>query len=354
MPRRASPPLPAVTRLIAGGKRWGAPAATARTALLDSYPHPVTDQEWTETGMAAGHGAVQTKRDRESRLAGYAFITPTTVLLTLFYLYPLVRTIVYSFTNWNPTGFTASHGVGFANYIAIFKDPSFLIALRTTFVFVIVVVPVAMASGLVIAALLRTPLKGRSLFRTLIFLPYIAPVVGSALIFTYLATPFGGLFNVPVRLLGRTPINFLATGGWSLAVVIVFTIWMQIGYTMIIYSSAMSVIPSSYYEAAMMDGANTLKQFLNVTVPLVAPTTAFLSVTGTLSALQAFTQIQILTRGGPTGQSTTLLYWIYQQGFVTQNGGAATAAAVVMLLIGLIVAVVQLRINARRGSVDLQ
>jgi len=127
-----------------------------------------------------------------------------------------------------------------------------------------------------------------------------------------------------------------------------------VGYTMIIYSSAMSVIPTSYYEAATMDGANSLKQFFNLTIPLVNPTTAFLAVTGTLSALQVFTQIQILTRGGPTGRSTTLLYWVYQQGFVTFNGGAATAGAVVLLVIGLVVAAVQLKAFGRREPVDLQ
>jgi multiple sugar transport system permease protein/sn-glycerol 3-phosphate transport system permease protein len=302
----------------------------------------------------AVHQPTRATRRRQMWGTGYAFITPTTVLLTLFYLYPLIRTIIYSFTNWNPAGFKAPTGVGFANYVALFHDDTFLTALRTTFVFVIVVVPIAMFSGMLLAALLRTPLKGRSVLRALIFLPYIAPTVGSALIFTYLATPFGGLFNVPVRWFGHAPIPFLTTAPWSLVAVIVFTIWTQVGYTMIIYSSAMSVIPASYYEAATMDGANTWHQFFNLTFPLVNPTTAFLSVTGTLSALQAFTQIQILTRGGPTGQSTTLLYWVYQQGFVTFAGGAATAGAVILLIIGLVIAAVQLKFFGRREPVDMQ
>ncbi|MCL1841562.1 MAG: sugar ABC transporter permease [Propionibacteriaceae bacterium] len=302
----------------------------------------------------AAHQPAKAKPRRAAWAPGYVFITPTTVLLTLFYLYPLVRTIIYSFTNWNPAGFRAPHGVGFTNYINLFHDDTFLMAFRTTLIFVVIVVPVAMASGLLLAALMRTPLRGRTALRTLIFLPFIAPTVGSALIFTYLATPFGGLFNIPVRLFGHAAIPFLTTAPWSLVAVIIFSIWTQVGYTMIIYSSAMSVIPTSYYEAATMDGANSFRQFFYLTVPLVNPTTAFLSVTGTLTALQAFTQIQILTRGGPTGQSTTLLYWVYQQGFVTFNGGAATAGAVVLLVIGLIVATVQLRFFGRREPVDLQ
>lgn len=294
-----------------------------------------------------------TLQQREG-LFGYPFIAPTAILLSVFYLFPLLQTAFYSFTNWNPASFRSAELVGFANYIGLFEDDTFASAILATGALVLGVVPLSLGLGMGLAALMRTPLRGRSAFRALIFLPFIAPTVGSALIFTYLLTPFGGLANVPLQALGLPPIPFLTTAPWALISVIVFTVWTQVGYMMIIYSSAMAVIPDSYYEAARIDGAGVWRQFTNITMPLIRPTTAFLAVTGTLGSLQAFTQIHVLTRGGPTGSSATLLYWIYEQGFVKFNGGAATAGAVVLLLIGLLIATIQLKFFGRREAVEIQ
>lgn len=294
-----------------------------------------------------------TSRQRQG-LFGYPFIAPTAILLSVFYLLPLLQTAFYSFTDWNPSSFSPTRPVGFDNYLGLFADGTFVKALLATGALVIGVVPLSLGLGMLLAALMRTPLRGRSALRALIFLPFIAPTVGSALIFTYLLTPFGGLANAPLQALGLPPIPFLSTAPWSLISVIVFTVWTQVGYTMIIYSSAMAVIPESYYEAARIDGAGTWRQFRSITIPLIRPTTAFLAVTGTLGALQAFTQIHVLTRGGPMGSSATLLYWIYQQGFMKFNGGAATAGAIVLLLIGIVIAAVQLKVFGRREGVEIQ
>ncbi|MDQ1085005.1 MULTISPECIES: carbohydrate ABC transporter permease [Microbacterium] len=291
--------------------------------------------------------------EKEGR-AGYALIAPTTILLSVFYLYPLLQTVVYSFTDWNPGNPSNTQFVGFANFAGLFAENStFPRALGNTALIAAIVVPGSMALGLVFAALLDGPFRGRSFYRTMIFAPHIAPTVGSALIFSYLLTPLGGLVNQALKPFGINPVPFLTTEPWAIISVIVFVIWQQVGYTMIIFSAALSTIPPSYHEAAKLDGAGVLRRFFSISLPLVAPTSGFLVITGLISTLQIFTQVFVLTAGGPLGSTKTVIYWVYEQGFQFFNGGAATAASVLLLAIGITVTVLQLRFLARRDTIEM-
>lgn len=294
-----------------------------------------------------------TRLQRREGRAGYAMIAPTSVLLAVFYLYPLAQTVVYSFTEWNSATGAAGPFVGLANFRGIFADPQFLTAGRNTLLYVIVVVPVTMAIGLFFAALLARPFRGRAVYQTLLFVPYIAPIVGSALVFSYLLSPLGGVVNGLVMSLGAKPIGFLNSSPWALISVMVFSIWQSVGYAMIIYSAALATIPQSYQEAATLDGAGPIRRFFAISLPLVAPTSGFLAITGVISALQVFTQVYVLTQGGPMRSSETLLYYIYQQGFVFFHGGSASAAAVVLLVLGIAIALVQMRFLDRRDRIEL-
>ncbi|WP_439693407.1 carbohydrate ABC transporter permease [Curtobacterium sp. SP.BCo] len=291
--------------------------------------------------------------ERKEGRAGYALIAPTSILLALFYLYPLVQTVGYSFTNWNPATGAAGDFVGLANFAGLLQDDEFLQAAGNTALYVVIVVPVTMVLGLFFAALLAQPFRGRGVYRALLFVPYIAPIVGSALIFSFILSPLGGLVNGVITGLGGPPIGFLNSEPWALISVMVFSIWQGVGYAMIIYSAALTNIPASYMEAATLDGAGPIRRFFTISLPLVAPTTGFLAVTGVISALQVFTQVYVLTQGGPLQSTETILYYIYQQGFVFFHGGSASAAAVVLLLVGIIVAVIQLRFINRRDPIEL-
>jgi ABC-type sugar transport system permease subunit len=301
----------------------------------------------------------RTSRSGDSRMerregrAGYALIAPTTVLLALFYLYPLVQTVYYSFTNWNPASGATNGFVGLSNFTGLFQDSEFLKAFGNTGLYVIIVVPVTLALGLFFAALLAQPFRGRGVYRALLFVPYIAPIVGSALIFSFILSPLGGIVNGIVTAFGAPPIGFLTSEPWALISVIVFSIWQGVGYTMIIYSAALTNIPVSYMEAATLDGAGPIRRFFKISLPLVGPTTGFLAVTGVIGALQVFTQVYVLTQGGPINSSETILYYIYNQGFVFFHGGSASAAAVILLLVGILVAVLQLRVINRRDPIEL-
>lgn len=312
------------------------------------------------TSSRAATAAVPLSRPKKRRTteqiegrSGYALIAPTTILLALFYLYPLVQTVGYSFTNWNPaTGETGAF-VGGANFAGLLTNSEFLGAAANTGVYVIVVVPVTMALGLFLAALLAQPFRGRGLYRALLFVPYIAPIVGSSLIFSFILSPLGGIVNGTLGALGFAPIGFLNSTPWALISVIVFSIWQGVGYQMIIFSAALANIPQSYHEAATLDGAGPIRRFFSISLPLVVPTLGFLAITGIIGALQVFTQVYILTGGGPLRSTETLLYFIYQQGFVYFHGGTASAAAVLLLALGIIVSVVQLRILGRRDTIEL-
>ena len=291
--------------------------------------------------------------DKEGRV-GYALVAPTTILLSVFYLFPLAQTVVYSFTNWSPTVPGAFDFVGFENFTRLFTESSgFAQALGNTGLVAVAVVPGSMFFGLIFAALLDGPFRGRAFYRTMIFAPHIAPIVGSALIFSYLLTPLGGLVNQALQPFGINPIPFLTSSPWAMVAVIIFLIWQQVGYTMIIYSAALSTIPPSYHEAAKLDGAGVFRRFFSISFPLVAPISGFLMITGFISSIQTFTQVYILTGGGPTGSTKTAVFWIYEQGFQFFNGGAATAASVVLLLIGIAVTAVQLKFLSRRDAVEM-
>lgn len=291
--------------------------------------------------------------EKEGR-AGYILVAPTTILLAVFYLFPLVQTVVYSFTNWRPGSATPLEFLGLQNFASLFNPAAgFLPALGNTALIAVIVVPGSMLAGLIFAALLDSPMRGRSFYRTMIFAPHIAPVVGSGLIFSYLLTPLGGLANQALKPFGIAPIPFLTTEPWAIIAIIVFVIWQQVGYTMIIYSAALATIPPSYHEAAKLDGAGVVRRFVSISLPLVTPISGFLVITGLINTLQIFTQVYVLTGGGPLGSTKTAVYWIYEQGFNFFNGGAATAASVLLLIIGIGVTVLQLKLLARRDATEM-
>ncbi|WP_369373890.1 carbohydrate ABC transporter permease [Promicromonospora sp. Populi] len=291
--------------------------------------------------------------EKEDR-AGYALVAPTTILLSVFYLFPLAQTVVFSFTNWSPTDGRELQFQGLDNFIGLFNPTNgFVAALGNTALIAAIVVPGSMLLGLIFAALLDGPVRGRAFYRTMIFAPYIAPVVGSGLIFSYLLTPLGGLVNAALRPLGFPPVPFLTTEPWAIIAIIMFVIWQQVGYTMIIYAAALATIPPSYHEAAKLDGAGVVRRFFSISLPLVTPISGFLVITGLINTMQIFTQVYVLTGGGPVGSTKTVVFWIYEQGFTFFNGGAATAASVVLLLIGIVITVLQLKLLSSRDATEM-
>ncbi len=272
---------------------------------------------------------------------------PTTLLLMVFYFVPFGYTLYDSLTNWDIAS-NSGRWVGLKNYARLWHGQGFQQALGHTVLYALGTIPASIGLGLLAALLLNAPIRGRGLYRTLYFAPVVAPMIASALVFAWLVSPFGGIVNDVLGLLGIQPINFLHNVHWAMIIVIIYSVWQVVGYNMVIYLAALQSIPRMYYDAARLDGANSFQVFRYLTWALIRPSTLFLTVIGVINALQMFNQVYILTGGGPLSSTTVLVYWLYQEAFTYFNGGLATAGSIVLFVIGALLTWLQFRFLARR------
>ncbi|MBI1763281.1 MAG: sugar ABC transporter permease [Acidobacteria bacterium] len=280
---------------------------------------------------------------RKDNLTAYLFLLPALLLLGVFILYPLLQLLWVSLNEWNILKDQMTW-VGFDNYRAILKEEGFRQALFNTFYFVAVTVPVGLALALGLALLLNEKLKGVGLLRTLVFTPFVTSTVAAGVIFIWLMDYDRGLVNAALAALGAMRINFLQSETWAMPAVIVMTIWKQAGYNMILFLAGLQGIPEMYYEAAAIDGAKRGWQtFRHITWPLLWPTTFFVLVISIIFAFRSFEQMFVMTRGGPVGATTTLVYYIFDKAFKFGNMGQAAAVSTLMVGIVLLITWLQFR-----------
>ncbi|HLH99960.1 MAG TPA: sugar ABC transporter permease [Acidimicrobiales bacterium] len=322
------------------------------TIIPRDAPRPATADRG-RLGRLFNGGERYLPGQRKEAAGAYLFIGPTILLLALFYFIPLIQTFYYSFTHWNPFSVQRASGAGLSNYRHLVTTAQFLSSLGHTLIYIVFTVPIGMAVGLALALLLNHPFRGRSVYRTLVFIPYIAPIVGSAFVFDFVVSPLGGVADGVLNSLGLPQINFLNQDPWAMISIIAFSVWQIAGFNMVIYLAALGAVPDMYYEAGLIDGANAAQRFRSITWPLIWPSTLFLLMIGVVNSIQMFTQGYILTQGGPLTSTQVIMEWIYQQSFVSLNGGLATAGSVVLFLIGMVLTLIQLRFLGRRYAVNL-
>jgi ABC-type sugar transport system permease subunit len=275
--------------------------------------------------------------------SAYLFILPAALLLGLFVLYPIVRLFGVSLHDWNILN-DEMHFVGVSNYRAVLAEPDFWHALVNTLVYAAATVPSGMALALGLALLLDERVRGLSFFRTAIFTPVVTSTVATGIVFVWLMDFDQGPINGALCYFGVEPINWLQGPRWAMVSVIVMTLWKQTGYNMVLFMAGLQAIPDLYYEAASIDGAKRGWQtFRHITWPLLWPTTAFVLVISTIYAFRSFEQMYVMTRGGPVGSTTTLVYYIFDKAFKFGNMGQAAAVSVIMMLIVLGITVLQFR-----------
>ena len=268
------------------------------------------------------------------------FVLPALIPLIIFWIYPILRSIWISFTDWD--FMTPNYNFVFLkNYIALFKDSRFYNALWNTFVFTAGTLIPTIAGGLGLALLLRKKFSGSGLFKFVLFSPWITPTVAVSIVWTWIFQPDGGIANVVLEFLNLPALEWISSSDTAMLSVIIVTVWKSLGYAMIFYLSALEKVPKELYEASSMDGAKKFRQFFDMTLPSISPTTFFLMSITMVNSLQAYDQIQILTQGGPSGSTRTLLYMYYQLGFEEFNMGGATAVAVVMIAITVLLSIIQ-------------
>ncbi len=268
------------------------------------------------------------------------FLLPALIPLVVFWIYPILRSVWISFTNWD--FMTPEYDfVFFKNYVSLFKDKRFYEALWNTIVFTLGNLLPTIIGGLGLALLLQRNFRGSGFFKFVLFSPWITPTVAISIVWTWIFRPDGGFANMVLEFFHLPALKWISSSDTAMLSVIIVTVWKSLGYAMIFYLSALEKVPREYYEASSIDGASAFAQFRYITLPGISPTTFFLSIITMVNSLQAYDQIQILTQGGPAGSTRTLLYLYYQLGFQEFNMGEATAVAVVMIIITVALSAVQ-------------
>ncbi|MDA0150707.1 sugar ABC transporter permease [Vibrio gigantis] len=282
----------------------------------------------------------------KNRLKVLLFTAPLLVPLFTFWLVPFGYSIYISFTDWDYISPDYSF-IGLENYEYMVEDYEFIQAMLNTFWFSVGVVIPTIILGLVFAMLLHKNFKGSQFYRAVIFSPWITPTVAVSIVWSWVFETKSGLANHLLESAGFSAIPWLENGNTALIAVIIVTVWQAIGWTMLFYISALNKIPESLYEASLIDGCSSLTRFLKITLPLISPTTFFLVVVNIITAMQAFDQFQILTQGGPGGETRTLLYLFYQQAFERYEMGPAAATSLVIFLITGLLALINTYIGKR-------
>jgi len=286
----------------------------------------------------------------------YIFLIPFFINLAVFSLFTLGFGVYMSFTNWDPwTPIGAARFIGLTNYIRAFtEDPVFLMALKNAFIYVLYE-PFAIFIGFFFALILNTAIKGRSVFRTIFFLPVITSTVAISFVWNWLYDYQYGPFNEVLRALGLPPqhwlsqIEILPGVPIALTSIMLMSIWQWIGLNVIIFLAALQSIPKEYHEAARVSGANAWNRFRHVTIPLVRPALLFCAITATAGSLQVFTEVYMLTRGGPGTVTQVPVVWMTIQAITFNEFGYGAALAYTFFLIILAVSLIEIRILRRGG-----
>nr|WP_242032836.1 sugar ABC transporter permease [Oscillatoria sp. FACHB-1406] len=277
-------------------------------------------------------------------MSGYLFVAPAVLILATFTFAPILYSIFLSFHKVRILGEIQYRFVEFKNFARIWSDERFWIALKNTAEYVLLVVPIQTALALVLAALLNAKIKGRKLFRVLLFLPTVTSSAVLVLIFIWIYNS-NGLLNNFLAFLHLPTYNWLGDPNVALKSIAIMNIWSTAPFFMVIYLAALQDIPESLYEAARLDGASAIDQFFTITLPLLRPVTLFAVVVGIIGTFQLFDQSYIFSggSGGPNNSTLTLVLLIYQYAFKNLEMGYASALALILALVILISTLIQRR-----------
>lgn len=286
------------------------------------------------------------KRQFKRNLVAYSFIAPNFLGFAIFTLGPIILALVMAFAEWdgnNPMKF-----VGIGNFIELFKEDRFTSSLVNTIVYSLFTVPFTLIIALGLAILLNQKIKGRNFFRTVIFFPYVASLVAVAAVWNMLFTPAkGGIMNqLLMNVFHAQPLKWAASSSTVMLTIIMFSVWKNMGYYMVIYLAGLQGISEDLYEAASLDGAGAWKQFVHITIPQLKPTTFFVSIMLTINCFKVYDIVYMLAGGsnGVVGKSAmVLVYYIYEEAFRNWKLGKASAAALVLFAIVLAITIIQFR-----------
>ena len=277
-----------------------------------------------------------------SRWSTFILLSPWIVTFIAFSLYPVGYSLYLSFTKYDPLAGLAPKFIGLSNYFEIVNDPTFWQAVKNTVIFVVGTIPVTTAIAIVLAVFLNKKIKFRSFFRASYFVPVMTSIVVISTIFTYIYSPYG-LLNSLLGLFGIQGQNWLLSTQFALPAIMAMMVWASFGYYTVLFLAGLQNIPEEIYESAAIDGANSIQTFFRVTLPLLRPMLIFALVINTIRSFQIFSQIFVMTQGGPLGSTRTIVYYLYNMGFQKFRMGYASGIAYLLFILILVFSVIQMK-----------
>jgi putative chitobiose transport system permease protein len=285
---------------------------------------------------------------RRFSLTPYLFLTPALLVIAVFVLYPMVAVFFYSFTSYDIV--TPPKWVGLKNFQDLIVDPIFRLALRNSFVYLIVT-PVLIVLSIILAIIVNRKLPGINLFRGLYYIPAISGSIAVGIIWRWVFDAQGGMLNGVLIWLGvlKEPVQWLATPALTIPIAMLLTIWMGMGYYMMIFLAGLQNIPEELYDAALIDGCNSWQKHYYVTLPGLRPQVTMVLVVSSLAAMEVFNEIYVLfgQLGGIMNSGMTMVFYMWYKAFRLQHAGYASAIAIALLVITLVFSIMNIRIFER-------
>ncbi|MDP3150429.1 MAG: sugar ABC transporter permease [Ignavibacteria bacterium] len=273
------------------------------------------------------------------------FLGPAMLAIFVFFFIPVISAFVISFTDfdiYSLGNFSNARFIGLRNYTQLFEDPLFWTALQNTLFFVILAGPLSVCVSLFAAMLLNAKLvKFKGIFRLSYFMPVVTTLIAVAIVWRFIYHPRFGLLNYLLGFFHVNPVDWLGDPFWAMPAIVLMSVWKNFGYNMIIFIAGLNNIPSDLYEAATIEGASWWQQFRSITLPMLVPTTLFISIITMIGYFQLFAEPYIMTQGGPLNKTLSIVQYMYQEGFRWWNMGYSAAIAFVLFFIIFLGTVIQ-------------
>ena len=303
--------------------------------------------------MAIKAGSALRRQARSHWLTALIALLPALLVLGIFSIYPILYSGYLSLHDWD--GFSPERNfVGLQNYLDLFNSAQFWHSLQITLIYVVSITVLSSVGGLFIALLLNSGIRGVTFYRIIYFIPVVTATVAAATVWRYLLDPGSGLVNTLLRQIGVQGPAWLTDPRFALLAVILVGVWKRVGFNMVIFLAGLQTVPRAYYEAAMVDGANTRAQFRYITLPILAPTALLVAIMSLIDAFLVFDTVFVMSNGtgGPVGSTEVLGFILWREAFRYFNLGDASAVGWILFLIVLIVTALQWRVfgtGARSG-----
>lgn len=287
---------------------------------------------------------------QQQLLLGSIFLGLPLAWLLIWVVLPIFIVFYLSFTSYDVL--SPAKWIGTYNYEDLYYDDLFWRAVGNTVYYTVWSVPTGIVTSLLLALLINTRLPGAGIYRTIFYIPVVAPLIAAALVWILFYDASSGFFNYVLGRFGISAVDWLNNAYTAMPAIIIMSVWKGLGFNMVIFLAALQAIPRELHEAAALDGAGRVRQFFSITLPLLTPATVYVVITSLIASFQVFAQVYVMTNGGPNNSTVTVVHYIYRTAFQNLEFGYASAMAMVMFLLLVLASFVNLRLFSRKKLYD--